>query len=166
MWVRSQHRLFGPLGRSLTPDERNIVSGFFPESLLSAVRIHRLHAGTESRWLRAVSQLSLVIPFELKRMSAITLDTTIVVARGAPTHGLAWSRLLFHELVHVVQYSLLGIDEFVERYLTSWARNGFRYDRIPLERDAWELEERFAANPQAGFPVQDRVEQQLQMAGA
>ena len=153
------------MGRSFTADERKAMSGFFPESLLSGVRIHRLHAGTEPRWLRAVSRLSLSIPFELKRMSAITLDTTIVVARGAPSHGLAWSRLLFHELVHVVQYSLLGVDEFVERYVTGWARNGFRYHRIPLERDARELEERFVANPNAAFPVQGMVRGQLGVQG-
>lgn len=165
-WVRSQHRRFGPLGRSLTADERNAMTGFFPESLLSGVRIHRLHANTAPRWLRAVSRLSLTIPFEWKRMSAITLGTTVVLARGAPSHGLAWSRLLFHELVHVVQYRLLGIDEFVARYVSGWSRNGFRYDRIPLERDARELEERFAANPVADFPVQDRVERQLKVPGA
>jgi hypothetical protein len=63
--------------------------------------------------------------------------------------------------VHVVQYSLLGVDEFVAGYVTDWARNGFRYDRIPLEQDACELEKRFAADPATGFPVFTEVEKQL-----
>ena len=159
-WVRSQQRLFHPLGRELTSDERGGLAGFYSESLLSRVRIHRLEPGTEPLWRRATS-LGLMIPFDLQRMAAITLDATIVLARGAPSNGLLWSRLLFHELVHVVQYSLLGVDEFVRRYVTGWARNGFRYHRIPLERDAWELEHRFVANPVLGFPVQMEVERQL-----
>jgi hypothetical protein len=30
-------------------------------------------------------------------------------------------------LVHVVQYDLLGVDEFMDQYVTGWAQNGFDY---------------------------------------
>ena len=160
-WVRSQQRTFHRLGRGLTQDDRDLMGRFYQDSVLSSVRIHRLHAGTEPRWYRAVSHLGLMIPFDLQRMAAITLGTTIVLARRAPSGGIPWSRLLFHELVHVVQFSLLGVEEFVGRYVTGWARNRFRYESIPLERDARELEERFAANPAAGFPVHTEVGRRL-----
>ena len=94
-------------------------------------------------------------------MAGITLGQAVVIAAHAPEHGRAWSRLLFHELVHVVQFNLLGIDEFVTRYVAGWTRNGFRYRDIPLERDARELEARFALDPSHPFSVEVEVRRQL-----
>jgi hypothetical protein len=94
-WVRSQQRLFHPLGRELTSDERDGLIGFYRQPLLSTVRIHRLQPDTEPLWYRATARLGLMIPFEMQRMAAITLDETIVLARGAPSSGVLWSRLLF-----------------------------------------------------------------------
>lgn len=50
--------------------------------------------------------------------------------------------LLFHELVHVVQFRLLGVDEFARRYVRGFLQ-ARAYDRIPLERCAYNLETRF-----------------------
>ena len=148
-WIRWQHRRFHPLGRALHPVEREPMLGYFEESLLSDVRIHQLET-----W-------SAMIPLHLPRMAAITLGDTIVLARGIPTTGPEWSRLLFHELVHVVQYRLLGIDEFAARYLGGWVGTGFRYLRIPLEQDVRELEIRIVEHPTERFPVLAEVEKQL-----
>ena len=55
----------------------------------------------------------------------------------------SWSdNLLFHELVHVVQYRLLGVDAFARLYVRGFLLEG-DYHRIPLEACAYELERRF-----------------------
>ena len=49
--------------------------------------------------------------------------------------------LHFHELVHVVQWSLLGVPKFIERYLSELST--FGYEGAPLEQMAYELQHHF-----------------------
>lgn len=49
--------------------------------------------------------------------------------------------LHFHELVHVVQWNLLGVERFLEIYLAEMVRAGYRGDR--LEQMAYHLQDRF-----------------------
>ncbi len=77
---------------------------------------------------------------------------------GAP------SGLLFHELVHVVQYRLLGIGGFIHGYVTGWAAAGFVYEAIPLEREAFDLEQRFEREPQRHFSVRTLVSRRLALS--
>jgi hypothetical protein len=69
--------------------------------------------------------------------------------------------LLGHELVHVAQYSLLGIDAFIDRYVRGWAENGFVYVQIPFERDAYGIQDRIDRQPNSPFSVEELVRDQL-----
>lgn len=153
-WIRAQYQRFRPLGRGLSPDEQSAMAGYFEQDLLSDVRIHQLDA------------LSLRLPLHLARMAAITLADTIVLAHGLRMTGPQWHRLVFHELVHVVQFRVLGVDQFATQYLGGWLGTGFRYSRIPLEEQVRELETRFIANPGGRFPVLTEVRKQLQRASS
>lgn len=95
---------------------------------------------------------SLVDPSDI---AAITFDH--VIATRQPMSPA----LLFHELVHVVQFRLLGIDTFARHYTRGFFQTG-RYDQIPLERCAYDLEARFAqcAEP---FDVEAAVREQLEI---
>ena len=148
-WIRSQREAFRSRGRELSTHERELMAGFFEESLLVRVRIHRFEKGEAPAWFRT------------QRFAGITLDDTILLAPRAPVMGPVWSRLLFHELVHVVQFSALGVDEFARQYVTGWVRNGFSYHLIPLEAHVRELETRFAVDPRSPFPVEVEVRRQL-----
>jgi hypothetical protein len=66
-------------------------------------------------------------------------------------------RTLFHELVHVVQYTKLGLSAFAAKYVTGFL-NGGSYEAIPLEMNAYELDERFAEAPMNGFSVETEVQ--------
>jgi len=86
--------------------------------------------------------------FEL--MAAITfVDTVVSYERFA-------DRLLFHELVHVVQYEKLGLKSFAAKYLKGFLRGG-SYEAIPLEKNAYELEARFASAQTEPFHVDAEV---------
>ncbi len=163
-WIRRQERIFHPLGRGLTETERAAFTGFFDAALLARVRLHRLeHPRTLAALVTVPARL---LPFELRHLAGITFGDTIVLTHRAPAGGPDWYRLLFHELVHVVQYDLLGVDRFVDCYLTGWAQAGFRYREIPLERDARALEWRFCQAPAAAFPVEKAVLEQLCRPGS
>jgi hypothetical protein len=67
---------------------------------------------------------------------AITFKDTFFVRRDAHSESLH-----FHELVHVVQWDRLGVDNFLLAYGVGLAQFGYR--NSPLEQMAYDLEERF-----------------------
>ena len=89
-------------------------------------------------------------------VSAVTFVDVIV------SHQEFTDALLFHELVHVVQYAQLGVKEFGARYVSGFVAGG-GYDGIPLEKNAYELERRFSADPAQPFAVADEVKQWLEV---
>ena len=81
--------------------------------------------------------------------AAITFDD--LIASREPMEP----SLLFHELVHVVQYRLLGVNEFARLYVRGFLEER-QYGSIPLERCAFELERRFVMEGRA-FSVEREV---------
>lgn len=106
-------------GRRLTPHETELFD-HVPVGLASGVRI-------------------VEVPTLAPGADAMTLVRTVLVRRGH-TDNL---RLLAHELVHVQQWSRLGVAGFLRQYLSAYARNLVRlrhhraaYLAIPLEVEA------------------------------
>jgi hypothetical protein len=159
-WIRGVRAAHRPLGRVLTPSELEAVGPFFDDSLLRTVRIARVRSIANPDFYSFLLAQSIAIPLDFTQMAAITFVDTILVSERQPLPAHEDMPLLFHELVHVVQYNVLGIDEFVRRYVRGWAANGFQYSRIPLERWAYELDARFRAGA-AAFSVSGEVERQF-----
>lgn len=67
------------------------------------------------------------------------------------------NRLLFHELVYVVQYRKLRLAEFATKYVRGFLTGG-SYETIPLEISAYELEGRFAVALTNVFSVETAVQ--------
>src|SRR4051812_15589457 len=84
-------------------------------------------------------------------MAAVTFQDMII------SYEPFTNQLLFHELVHAVQYQKLGVDEFAERYVNGFLQGG-GYDGIPLEINAYQLDDRFAKNPGREFSVEMEVQ--------
>ena len=80
------------------------------------------------------------------------------MSQPAPTLAL-----IFHECVHVAQYQILGVGEFIRRYVEGWAANGYEYASIPLEVDAYALQGRFETSPNAPFSVESDVAHRLKI---
>jgi hypothetical protein len=91
---------------------------------------------------------------DFEEMAAITFVDTVV------SHEPFTDQLLFHELVHVVQYEKLGLAEFATNYVTGFLKGG-SYEGIPLERNAYELDGRFATQPTKAFSVETEVQSWL-----
>jgi hypothetical protein len=88
---------------------------------------------------------------DFANMAAITFVDTVV------SHEPFSERLLFHELVHVIQYEKLGLAEFAAKYVRGFLTGG-SYEAIPLEMNAHELDARFAAEPAKVFSVAAEVQ--------
>jgi hypothetical protein len=87
-------------------------------------------------------------------MGAVTFSDVVV------SHEPFSAGLLFHELIHVEQYRQLGIPRFSELYVRGFL-NGGSYEVIPLEVNAYSLEDRFRGDPRRAFSVQAEVAQWL-----
>ena len=127
---------------------------FFPRSALDSTRVVVL-GGERIRNPPFYPELQRMgfepgsVP-DFSLMAAITFVATVV------SHEPFTERLLFHELVHVVQYEKLGLLESATKYVRGLL-NGGTYEAIPLEMNAYELDARFATEPACVFSVEDEV---------
>jgi hypothetical protein len=152
-WVHAQRTLHRESGRTLTTEEASVLSRFFHPSVLASTRIAFVPKIENPGFYADLAAQGVPMPLDLGGMSGITYHDTILISALHPVPAPGWIPLLFHECVHVAQYGLLGIEDFIRRYITGWALAGFDYFQIPLERDAYELGDRFEADPTTGFDV-------------
>lgn len=82
------------------------------------------------------------------------LDTYFVKTGAAGIESLH-----FHELIHVVQWRLLGPERFLAAYADGLEKYGYRDS--PLETMAYDAEDRFKNNP-ALFDAEHLVTQALE----
>lgn len=161
-WLKQERLARYPAARQLTTAERSAMRPFFPEEILLAARIQHVPVIPNPDFYAALRAKGEPIPLDFSSlMAGLALVDCILIAESKVGVGQLPLDLLFHELVHVVQYRLLGPDEFIHRYVYGWAMNGRDYDRIPFEIQANNLEARYAAAPGHAFSVEDLVRANL-----
>lgn len=163
LWVaglRDEHR---PQGRSLEAEERRAIEGFFADGVLEGVRIRRIPEITNPEFFSFFDETGRPPPIDFRRARAMALNDTVIVVESRAVPGTDdWLELLFHELVHVVQFAVLGEERYFEEYVRGWAAAGESYRGIPLEKQAYSLAARFDADPDIRFPVVDEVRRLLE----
>ncbi len=163
-WIWQQRMAYREAGHPLPDEAVQKFSHYFDAELLDRVRIVRVPAIENPPFLgqfRAVMSLARVPVLDFSSMAALTLVDTILLAESAARNDS--DALLFHELVHVVQYDILGLDSFVELFLTGWVNQGFNYAAIPLEMDAYELQNQYEVSPGEAFEVREEVSTRLEL---
>lgn len=135
-YINWQRDRLGPCAAALSGQARDCFRGYFSEELLDATRI--------------VVNESLLVT---RSVAAITFDN-VIAAKQHP-----WTGLLFHELVHVVQFRQLGVREFSRHYVRGFVSTR-SYRRIPLEVCAFSLEDSFLRGER--FDVERAVAEWLQ----
>jgi hypothetical protein len=139
----------------LSQNQKAVMSSFFPDSTLNSARIVTLRGIRVGNppFYEELVQMGFdrdSLP-DFAHMAAITFVNTIV------SHELFTNELLFHELVHVVQYEKLGLADFADKYVRGFLGGG-SYEAIPLEMNAYQLAARFAAAPMNPFSVEAEVQ--------
>lgn len=92
------------------------------------------------------------------RPAGLCLGRVVVIARDA-AGSARFERVLFHELVHGVQMRRMGTARFCGAYLGGWWAVGRSYLDIPLEVEAYALQDRFAAGEV--FRVEEAIRDNL-----
>lgn len=150
-WVESQRDRYRPAARGLTEYERVGLVRFFTSESLDLTRIAWGPAAEEPPFYAALQKLGLHYPFS--EANAVTYVDTIFFAERSGYRDPPPLSLLFHELVHVVQFEVLGVERFLRRYVEGYLEHGQVYGAIPLEAHAYELQRRYDLAPTIGFSV-------------
>jgi hypothetical protein len=151
-YITSSQRKFAPQAVSLTDVQRASMLPFFPAEVLDRVRVCVLRGSrvpNPSMYSMARMMGISNLP-DFSDMAAITFIDVIV------SHEEFTDALLFHELVHAVQYVELGVKEFASRYVNGFIQGG-SYEEIPLEKSSYLLEGRFSQNKSQPFSVAEEV---------
>ncbi|MFC1848849.1 hypothetical protein ACFL27_01460 [candidate division CSSED10-310 bacterium] len=163
-WIQSQRDIYYGRGKPLSKSEIEVLKNFFNADILKAVRICPVSKIENPAFLNDLKQMGLPVSFNFSDSLGITFLETIVVATPK-LHDFHWMSLLFHECIHVMQYTLLGLSGFVERYVEGLVSNDFIYNEISLEKDAYFIQNRFDENPDLPFSVLDVLSSRLQQRG-
>jgi hypothetical protein len=146
--ISNRHRL-AAIAKPIPPNSTARLREYFEPADLDRVRVVQRDPlpVTDPPFSAFVRHLGFDYP-GISASEGITFDHIIAVR--------TWNdRLLFHELVHVVQYRLLGVETFTHLYIRGFLSKG-SYDRIPLEVCAYELDRRLDRGG-APFRVQSEV---------
>lgn len=159
-WVRQQRDLYRRAAAPL-PDFMNpLAPAHFDPALLDSVRWLRLPVLPNPGTLTATAaHWGIALDFSI--MDGITFDDTVLVTRAAAARP-DLPALLFHELVHVVQYHVLGVASFVTQYVDGLLK-GREYHAVPLEMAAYTAQLRYVVNPGLHFSVEDYVLRTVQL---
>lgn len=161
-YIEHQRQTYRPAAVLLSLSQKNAMRPFFPEPALDSTRLviltgKRVNNPPFYGELVKMGFEAASLP-DFAQMAAITFVDTVV------SHEPFTDRILFHELVHVVQYERLGVVEFAAKYVRGFLSGG-SYEAIPLERNAYELDGRFAAASAKPFSVADEVQAWIEKGG-
>ncbi len=155
-WVLSMQARFRDVSQPLSDVENRVMSTHFEPETLARARIAKTREIPEPPFVDGWRKKGVPGLVDFRQMAGIVFVDTIVVAGKFPHGGSRWQSLLFHELVHVAQWRLLTPGRMIREYMEGWARNGFDYHRIPIEVQAYNLQEEFDRHTPA-FSVEQHV---------
>lgn len=152
-YISEQRSAFFRTSQPISESHMKLLRPFFPDEVLANTRVVRGHA-PEPAFYPQLRALGIRNAPAFSQMAGITFVDVVVHVEPLV------DSLLFHELVHAVQYRYLQLDGFAERYVRGFLSGG-SYEEIPLEKQAYELEGSFAANRSATFSVDEIVQESI-----
>ena len=159
-WIAGQREAHRPLARPLDKDTMARLEAYFDARTLAPVRVREVPR-IDPPWPLAMIDRVRELPLDFDYLWGITFVDTIVVATTSVSEEEQIPNV-FHECVHVAQYTRLGLVGFMRRYLEEWVASGYSYWAIGLERHAFELQKRFSAGA-APFSVEAEVISRLEV---
>jgi hypothetical protein len=151
-WLREQRQLHRPGAHPLEAAQREAFVRFFPAEMLEEARFKTVPLIQNPPFYKELGIPAETI-LDWSSGRAVTFHDTVLLSKKNEPPPAEIPALLFHELVHVAQYQVLGIHGFANRYVRGWVAADMRYEAIPIESHAEELSSRFSRNPDEPFEV-------------
>jgi hypothetical protein len=154
-WLHQQRDLFLPSSVPLDEDQRTELQPFFPAEILSRARIVDASQTGKSIpyppfYERVRAGGARVLP-DAAHMTAIPFIDVMVYNRK-PT-----LRTVFHNLVHVTQFAVLGEEKVLKSYFETLNEAGL-WMVVPFEEQAYQLDARYTMNPSDVFSVEKEIQ--------
>jgi hypothetical protein len=152
-FIVANRKKYGTNAVPLTPAQKRAMQPFFSREILDQVKVVTLNGSRveDPPFYAMAKMMGIRNLLSFSEVAAVTFVDVVV------SHEPFSDTLLFHELVHVVQYAQMGSKEFASRYVRGFLKSG-SYDGIPLEKNAYELEQRFISKGRS-FSVADEVQE-------
>lgn len=165
-WVRSRRNTYRAAGHPLRDFELAAFEPFFDAATLADLRVARVEEFRPWPLERLLRRIGLRGILPSPSVAGIALiDTIVIVTPTAHERHMASLPLLFHELVHIEQYRVLGLRGFLREYVGGWLAAGRSYDEIPLEIQAYELTEQYEAAPGDAFSITETIRKRFAPSG-
>jgi hypothetical protein len=152
IYLREQRDHYFPSAVPLTNRQKAIMWPYFSQGLLDRVRVFELNGERVPNppFYEEARALGFVNLPEVTHMRSLTFLDVIVFNEKLT------ERSLFHGLVHVVQFDVLGVDRYCELFVRGFVNTKLHVS-VPLEAHAFSLESKFAGSPAERFSVEERV---------
>jgi hypothetical protein len=143
----------------LPPEQLAPLRAFFPADLLGNARFLVLRG----KRIQDPPFYSMAKMMGFRNLPSFSDVAAVTFVDVIVSHEEFTPSLLFHELVHAVQYAQLGPKQFSILYVNGFIKGG-SYEEIPLEKNAYELESRFSASTNGSFSVSEEVRNWIEAA--
>ena len=160
-WAYEQRDLYMPDARSLSDAERSRLMEYFEKGVLDRTRIVSLEEIPNPPFYAELEELGIPIPLDLTQAAGFCLIDYVIIRKELWLHPLAAISTVFHEMVHLVQWEVLGSRRLIELYTDALIRDG--YSEVVFERQAYRLTDRFVRGGPP-FSVRAVVEEEFKDA--
>lgn len=155
-YILSSRKKYAARAVPLSPEQRSSMQPFFPAQILDQIHLLRL----QDERVQDPPFYGMARMMGFRNLPSFADTAAVTFVDVIVSHEEFTDDLLFHELVHAVQYAQLGTREFASRYLKGFISGG-SYDGIPLEKQAYDLEQRYSGNKGQVFSVAEEVRQAI-----
>ncbi len=142
-WICEQRNLHLPKARPLFSEEKSRLAGYFENRLLDLARVASVDCIQNPKFYGALKKSGVPIPLDFSTAVGLTLIDCILIRKELQPGTTAFISTLFHEMVHVVQFDILGIKGHIELYADSLREGDYQYHSVILERQAYAFTDRF-----------------------
>jgi hypothetical protein len=152
-YLREQHDFYRHEAVPLSHRQKALMRPYFSPVVLERVKVMELAGKTRvptPAFYPEYRALGFANLPEVTHMPSMTFLDVVVFNEHLT------ERSLFHGLVHVVQFEVLGIERYTELFVRSFANTKLHFT-VPLEAHAFSLESKFVASPASRFSVEEQV---------
>lgn len=159
-WVCQQRDSYWAEARPLSSEEKSQLAGYFEDRLLNSVRVASVDRIQNPEFYKVLRKSGVPVPLDFSTAVGLTLIDCILMRKELRPGTLAFMSTLFHEMVHVVQFDILGVRGHIELYADSLRDGDYQYHSVILERQAYALTDRFDRS-ESPFSVSEVIRREL-----
>jgi hypothetical protein len=157
-WMQQQRNKYHALSDPLSEAVKDNLRPFFPTEILDRLKIKDISQTGETIpyppfYERVRAGGARVVP-DAAHMTAIPF-VDVALFNRQPT-----LRTIFHTLVHVTQFSIVGLEKVMAGYFQALNDSGL-WMVVPYEEQAYKLDARYTTDPEEVFSVEAEVREWL-----